>query len=305
MTRLERPRRELRPPSEAYSEARSSTGGSRLLLTAAVAVLALLLIGAVSAQQVASPAEAKHVIAAGIETTTEVDVYLAANLDAIRSLAEASREEAIPLPGYPVAVYLTRDEAISLPAARLREVILERSAAAVYEEGLAAFDQTGKQSAGLLSTQGMLDFVLGRIDHGAHDRAELAAIVLTVLLAAAACGVVLLSEGWARMRNAGIAVALGAFVALAAAGVLYAAAGMVGGDPYADDLRDLLRAIVIVPLRNSIIVLLAGAAIVAAAMVLSRLEQRMTVLEPELLPVGPDGLPFASDEGWEEGSADY
>ncbi len=305
MTRLERPRRELRPPSEAYSEARSSTGGSRLLLTAAVAILTLLLIGAVSARQVASPAEAKHVIAAGMETTTEVDIYFAANIDAIRSLAEASGEDAIPLPGYPVAVYLTREEATTLPVARLRQVVLERSAAAVYEEGLGAFDQTGKQSVGLLSTQGVIDFMLGRIDRGAHDRAEMVAVVLTVLLAAAACGVVLLGEGWARMRNVGVAVALGAFVALVAAGVLYAAAGMVGGDPFANDLRDLLRAIVIVPLRNSIIVLLAGAAIVVAAMVLSRLEQRMTVLEPELLPVGPDGLPFASDEGWEEGSGDY
>jgi len=301
---MERHRRELRPPSEAYTEARSSTGGSRLLLTVAVAILTFLLIAAVSARQVANPADARRVIAAGMETTTEVDVHLAANIEAIRALAEASREDTIPLPRYPVAVYLTREEATALPAARLREVILERSAAAVYEEGLVAFDQTGKQSTGLLSTQGMIAFVLGRIDRGDHGRAELVAIVLTVLLAAAACGVVVLGEGWARMRNVGMAVGLGAFVALVAAGAFYAAAGIVGGDPYADDLRDLLRAIVIVPLRNSIIVLLGGAAIVAAAMLLSRLERRMTVAEPELVPVGPDGLPFASDDGWADDAGD-
>ncbi|MBI5946796.1 MAG: hypothetical protein HY875_01495 [Chloroflexi bacterium] len=302
MTRLERRHRELRAHSEAYTEARSSTGGSRLLLTAAVAVLTLLLIGAVSARQVADPGEARHVIAAGIESTTEVDVYLAENIEAIRSLAEASKDDAIPLPGFPVAVYLTRQEATTLAPAALREIILDRSAAAVYDHGLDAFDQTGKQSVDLLSTEGAIDFMLARIDRGAHDRAEPVAVVLTVLFAAAACGVVLLSEGWARMRNTGIAVALGAFVAFAASGLLYLSAGSIGGDPYASDLGDLLRAIVVVPLRNSIIVLLAGVAIVVAATVLSRLEQRMTPPEPDLFPVGPDGLPFAANDEWDAGS---
>lgn len=263
-------------------------GGSRTLFAFVLGLATFLFVAALSAYQVTRAAQATHLIEAGVASTTETDLYLAEHAAEIRALAATGDSPGVPLPGFPLDVLLTREEAINVGQPGTRDVVVERSAAVVYHEGIKAFDRTGEQSIGIFSSQGALRLVLGRLTEGNHRRAGLAAGVFAAVAGLMACGVVLRGEGWARLRALGLAIGAGGLACVVVFGgalLFVRAAG--GGDVYTHDLRQILEAILETPVRNGLVVAISGVVVAAAAPTFALAERRLAERRPPAMMEAP------------------
>ncbi|MFN8506708.1 MAG: hypothetical protein U0547_03990 [Dehalococcoidia bacterium] len=229
-------------------------------------ICVFLLIGALSTRQVTAPGPATDILASGIASLSEVDLVLAQHGDELREIAAASNQSSVTVPGYPLDVYVTRQEAATLSNAQLRDLLLERSAAIVYAEGLGAFDRTGSQQLSFFSPDGLMEQAAGTLSEKQHGHANAAAIVLALLTALAAVLVVLRNSGFKRMRQLGIATVMAAIPGFTAAWLAGRAVTALGGDdPLRHDLRDIILAVSRIPERNYLVALAAGIVITLTA----------------------------------------
>lgn len=270
------------PPDEASRPRRHRAAerhahhydGSTAIYSIALGFCVFLLIGAMSLRQVSDPGSARKVLSSAVATSTEIDLLLRDHASELRDAARAGIER-LELPGYPLDVILTRDEVLTLDDIALRRLILDRSSAILYRDGLAALDETGERSIGTFSSTGLLDLAVGATSESMHDRATIASIVLALLTGLAALGVLVRHEGYARMRSLGLATLVGAGAGLAVTVGMYFLAGNAwSGDPYSDDIADIVRTVVDVPLRNYAITTALGIVIALLSMVFTRLAAR-------------------------------
>ena len=258
-----------------YGDATSSRDGRQALVAAFFAVSVFLLLLALSTRQATAAAPAERVISAGIAATTDLDQLLAEEREPVRQLAQNSTANAIAVPGYPLDVFLTRDEALNATTPQIRAAILERSSALVYTRGLSAFDRTGHQSISRFSSQGIVDVAVSQVSDSTHSRASLGSVIFALMAAASGCTILATNSGWGRLRTLGIATLFGA-----GSGFLVFALGWLiigqldGSDTYTSELREIARTTITVPLRNFGIVTALGAIVTAAGIVFARIEGR-------------------------------
>jgi hypothetical protein len=258
-------------------------------------ILVFFLLLAVSLSQATAPDTARVVLEDGISSLTETDLLVAQYSDALRDQARASNDTSFAIPGYPIEIFLTKQELLTLSNDQLRDLLLERSSAVVYTSGLGAFDRTGNQSLGTFSSEGVLEQLVGLLSDDTHATARLAAIVLALLTAGAAVLVVLRNDGFGRMRALGVAAFAGALPGWAlffAIGRLADRAG--GSDQFSRDIRNIVQSVIDIPTRNYLIVAITGAALAAIAVVLSLVTRPF---EGEAQP--------ATDGGDEDDDYDY
>lgn len=254
-----RPRRPDAALERRRFERERSTDGREGALLFGVALAMFVLIAAVSVRQATSPGNVIGVIEDGVATTTEIDLVLGEHLPALQKQAREGDQETYALPGYPIDVYLSRDELLKLDQSGVRDLVLRRSAHVVYDEGLKAFDRTGNQEVSFLSLQGQMDFVLGNLTGKRHSQAGTVAIVAGLALAAMAIGVLLTAEGFGGFRKLGLAAAGGAGFGLLLSGLVWLGAGVTAsGDSFTTDLRDILKTLLAMPLRDYVVALAAG-----------------------------------------------
>lgn len=240
-------------------EVPSTAAGRESALLFALAIVTFLLIGAVSVRQATGPARATGVLQDAVAATTEIDLLLARELPGLKESARSGRADLYPLPGYPIEVYLTRDEVMSLDEGAVRALLLRRSAHAVYADGLKAFDRTGHQEIRFLSLQGQMDVMIDNLTSTRHSQAGRALLLLAPLFAVLAVAVLLVGEGHSGFRKLGMAIEAGAGFGLIVSAITWFVAGLVGGsDAFVTDLRDIARTLVATPIRNYAIVLIAG-----------------------------------------------
>lgn len=257
-----------------YGRATSSSEGRRSIVVVLLSVSVFVLIFSMSCRQVTAEAPARNIIEAGLVSLTDLDQLLADEGPALRQAALESKDPTLSFEGYPLDVVLTRDEVLKSSDAQLREIILERSSALLYADGVDAFDRTGSGSVRRFSLQGAMEMAIGQVSETNHSRATL--FTLVGLAGCALFGVVTAAtgQGWGRMRAIGMAAAAGAVpVVLLFFGARALVGAVGGGDPFEDSLRDTAVAALTVPLRNGIVVLLAGIMVVAGAFVLSRADR--------------------------------
>ena len=260
-----------------YGRATSSSEGRRNFVAVLLAVSIFVLIVSISCRQATAPGQARNILEAGLVSLTDLDQLLADEGPAIRQSALESQDEHFILPGYPLDIVLTREEVISSSDEQLRALILGRSSALLYAQGIEAFDRTGNQDLRRFSVQGILEYGVGQISETNHNRATFIAIVAAVACAASGAIVAASGTGWGRMRGLGFAAIAGAIPVIVAFFLLRLVVGAIGGDdPFIGGYRDITNAALGVPLRNGLIVLGAGVVVVAAAIVLARIERMMS-----------------------------
>ncbi len=240
-----------------------------------LAVLVFLLVIAISLRQISDEEHARTVIEDAIATLTEVDLVIAEHGPSLRLAARASSEASFAIPGYPLDVRLTRDEVLKLTDTELRDVILSRSSALVYRDGLAAFDREDGQSLGSLSKEGLLKTIAGGVSESNNVRATGASLVLGGLAAVAALAVLLGNRGFGRVKVLGLAIAGGALPGLAISLIADAVAGQVwGGEAFGDDLGAVIGSTFDVPIRNFMAVSALGAFLTVAGILLAAVAGR-------------------------------
>jgi hypothetical protein len=260
-----------------YGQATLTHEGRRSLVGSLFAISLFLLLLSFSVRQVTAPGNATGVLQRSIAVVTDVNQLVADDAPSARDLARNSNDQVFALPGYPLDIALSRSELLGLDNEQLTALLLQRSAALVYADGLRAFDRTGEQSFNRFSSQGLIELAVSQVSQSTHDRATIASLIFA--LAAAAFGALLTAsaEGWGRLRGFGIATVVGALPGVLIFGALYWITGRLGGgDPFESDLREITRSIFQVPLRNFAIVVATGAVMVAGSLVFSFLDRRLT-----------------------------
>ena len=254
----------------------ASAGGSRTMFGVGCSIFLLLFILALSASQATERGPATNVLKSGIASITEIDTLLAEHLPELRQSVTTGSTESVSIPGYPLSVSLSRDEAANAAPEQIRELLLSRSADLVYAKGLSAFDTTGGQSLGLLSSQGALKLGVGQLSEDSHDRAHLLAMIFGGIAAVLGLGVLVVNNGVGRLRGFALTL-LGGGVPAVIFSILVKLAtdGLSGRDAYTAELGRIADAVVAVPLRNSLIVTILGAFLLAAAFVLQIVGARL------------------------------
>jgi len=241
-------------------------------LALAAALLALLV--ALNLLQLTAPGPAHRGLRRAVASLTEIDSLLAAHDATLRQQAEASPDEPLSLPDYPLDVPLSPEEA-QRPAVEVRDLLLERSAERVYQEGSAAFREEGQSGdAPRLSVQRAVRTGLGFLTAGNHDTLRWATLVL-----AAGCGVlsgalILVTRGYGRLSALGGAVAAASLFFLLLAMVVRLVLGLAGwgtDDYITVQLLDLSKEAEWLPIRNGLAFSGLGLALLALGLLGSRL----------------------------------
>jgi hypothetical protein len=274
------PERPYRPPlaeRERFYDESALTAAPffRGLLVAALAVSVALFIAALSCRQVSQRDSAMPVLTASVEALTDPQRLIESHQVALRTTAEGGATEGIAVPGFPVAVTLTAEEVRTMQPPALADILSERAAAVVYEDGMEALDQTGRQDDSLFSAQGVVRRVSDRLTADAHNSATRWTVVLLLVTAGLAVTVVLVYREERRLRALGFGVLLGGLAGLVLsllAGLLANQAG--SDDPFVEDVREIVTTVLEVPRRNYLVVSLLGVGIMAVSMVLQFLRRR-------------------------------
>ncbi|HMO54092.1 MAG TPA: hypothetical protein PJ994_06285 [Tepidiformaceae bacterium] len=276
--------------SRVYGEA-TAGDGRRSLVGALFAVSLFLLLFSLSARQVTQPSNAVVLLESGIAVVTDVERLIDDEGPALRQRAEQSTDQVFLIPGYPLPVAVDRAELFELDDTELIDILLSRSAAVVYDEGIGAFDATGDQSINRFSSQGVLELAVAQISERNHNRATLASTIFAITTAGLGVLFVAISSGWARLRGLGFATAAGALPGILMFLLFSWIASQLGGDdPFMDDLREITRAGIRIPLRNFGIVFAAGAVIAGAGIALGFAESRMSTGAPREPSPAPEPI---------------
>jgi hypothetical protein len=285
-----------------YQRVESETrGGTRTFFSSVLGISLFVLTASLSVRQITAPATARPLLAAGIVATTDLDQVVAEHGAELRQLAATTGTQYYALPGYPVAIVLSRDEIAGGDDRSLCARVLEQSTALVYEEGLDAFDASGGQSLRMFSLENGLKAIVGQVNATTHQRATVTAIVSALVAALAAVGVMRQNAGFTRFRAFGLAALGGAVPGLlgcvAIVSLVLSHAG--GSDPYTQDVRTILETALAIPRRNYLVVTVAGLALALAGVLLSFAARRLDGRFGGAAAAAPDDDAAAvTDDAW-------
>lgn len=244
--------------------------------TAALSLLVFLLIGAVSVRQTTDQANARHLVEQGIVALTDIDALIAEQRPLFRQLVAASNQPSYAIPGYPLAIRFTREEMLNTSDAQFRQLVLERSSAVIYADGLSAFDSEGKQSISFFSTHGVLESLVSWLSADTYSAANTATVILALLVAGLGFATMARNHGFGGLRALGGAALIGGVAGyLLALGVARVLGQLWGGDPFSDDLHALIAELTDVPQRNYLALLILGGVLLVAGIAAGLISGRL------------------------------
>ena len=195
----------------------------------------------------------------------------------------ASPEADVELPGYPVVgVALTAEEAGSGDLERMRDALLERSAALVHAEGRVALAEGGlaPPASDRLSTAGAVAGLLDGLTAENHDRWSGWRTALVALAALLGAAVLALPRGFGGVLGLGAALLAAGLVVAGAALGLRVALSLAGGEgPLLDEYLRISRELTSIPLRNGLVLAASGVALALPAALLRALFERSVTRE--------------------------
>jgi len=240
----------------------------------AAALVALLV--ALSLLQLSAPGPAHRALRRSVASLTEIDSLLAAHEPALREQANASPDEPLVLPDYPLEVSLSAAE-VEQPPAEVRDRLLDRSATLAYDRGPPAFREEGRSGGtSRLSVEGAVRTGLDFLTASSHDALRLTTLALALICGALSGGLVLLVRGYRGLAALGATVAAASLLFLLLAAVVrlgLALAGVAADDHITTQLLDLTQDAAWVPLRDGLALTGLGVALLALGTAGSRLSR--------------------------------
>jgi hypothetical protein len=266
--------------------ARPQYDGSRAAYSVMFGLAVFLLVGALSMRQLTARDVAHQLIVEGVVALVDVDLVLSERAAELESAAAAAApNELITIPGYPLPVRLTAAEVQDSDEAELRELVINRSASIIYDEGLDAFDQSGGSSLSLFSREGMLDSLVGQLSSTNHRRAGIASVLLGVFAALAAAMVVLRTPGFRRVRALAVPIVGASIAGVVGVGIIlsWILGRWWGGDTFSDQIDTIIGDAVGIGRENYLILGALGLALLVGGIALELLGRAMPSAAP-----GPD-----------------
>jgi hypothetical protein len=262
-------------------EDRTSTGRGRRWAIAFVFFCAFAgLLGALVLFQLTSEGVSERTLRRATAALTEVDVLVARNYDALQAEAEAAPPGSrVTLPDYPIDVALTREDVLGRSPDEVRDLVLDRSAARLYEDGTAALRERAEAQGDVatFSVGGLTDRWLGFHRERNYDVMLIVVVAMSAACAALAAVLAISSRGFGRLASVG-AVVLAASLPWLLFGVavrLFTAAAGGDGAEYID--RELLaigEELALIPIRIGAAFAVLGLVLLVAGLLLSAWSDR-------------------------------
>jgi hypothetical protein len=244
----------------------------------ALSLIAFFLV--INAMQLTSSGTAQRILSRAVADLTEIDAVLPTIQADLAEAGEASEEDTVTVPHFPLAVELPREEAATISTAELRSRLLSESAEAIYKEGMSVWalaDPESEQDIDIFSPEGGVHRGLGFLSDDNHQALRIAAIVLGLLSLALGGLVFVSTQGMGRLVALGAAL-LGAAVPslLGAVAVRFAfrTASEDQDDYLMIRLLDLGNDATWLTLRNYTVLTLLGLGLVLVGLGLVLLEMR-------------------------------
>lgn len=259
------------------------TGFWRVFFKWAVGLLLVSTLGflllSVDAAQLTAPGTAHKALRRTAASLTEIDALIAAREEMVTTSGDNAGSAASVLVGFPIDVPLSAQEAQNLSSAELRDVILDRSADRLYNEGFAAFHEgaQGSTDVEILSPPGAVRYTAGLLTKDNHDMARILVAIIAGLAVVLALILVALSRGYGRLTSIGAAVLAASLppllLAVAVRFVLRLASEQEG-DYLTAQLYALGRDVAWLPIRNAIAFVCLGAIFLMMGLAFSILSRK-------------------------------
>lgn len=237
-----------------------------VLRTASVWLAALVLAAflaafllTITAVQLTSEDTGQRVLRRSLAATTGIDDVMPRIESDLDRLSESGGGGSVTVPGFPIAVTLTAEEAADLRGAELRDLILDRAAAKLYDEGGSAWasaDPEADREIERVSAAGAMDYGLGFV----RDSTNTVFLVMAVLLAIIVIGIagvllVILPWDMRLLVSGGVALLAGLPLLAGAVALRFVfRTANDDGDPFVQALLDLGVDSMWVPIRNSFVI---------------------------------------------------
>lgn len=230
---------------------------------AVLAVLLTALFFSINAIQLTSEGAGKRLLARHVAVTTNIDRILPDLEESLHEEAQATVEDPVVLPDFPIVVELPRQEAASLEGTALRARILEEASERLYTEGTSAWvgaDDAGDQDIEIVSTTGAIDRGMGLISDEAHTLSIIAAAVLAVLSLVVSLALLVSVRSWGRFIALSVVTTVAALPSLAGAIALRFVfrSAQEEADPWVHGMLELGVEAMWVPIRNYLALTLLG-----------------------------------------------
>ncbi len=244
----------------------------------ALSLIALFLV--INAMQLTSSGTAQRILSRATADLTEIDAILPTIQADLAEAAQASEEDTVTVPLFPLAVELPREEAASISTAELRSRLLSDAAEAIYEEGMSVWalaDPEAEQDIDVFSPEGGVHRGLGFLSDDNHQALRIAAIVLG-LISIVLGGLFLVStQGMGRLVALGAALlgaAVPSLLGAVAVRFVFRTASEDQDDYLMARLLDLGNDAAWLALRNYTVLTLLGLGLVLVGLGLVLLEMR-------------------------------
>jgi hypothetical protein len=161
--------------------------------------------------QVTAEGASKRTLRRAVAALSEIDPLLDRNYDALRTQAAASGPgDTLGLRDFPIDVRLTRDEVLNSNKQSMRDLLLNRSADAMYAHGTDVLRETdvSTQDVGTFSIAGLTDNGLGLLRSRNHDIFGVLTFVLAALCLALGATLAALCRGFGRLASVGAVVVM-------------------------------------------------------------------------------------------------
>jgi len=244
----------------------------------ALSLIALFLV--INAMQLTSPGTAQRILSRATADLTEIDAMLPTIQADLAEAAEASQEDTVIVPLFPLAVELPREEATTISPTELRSRLLSESAEAIYEEGMSVWalaDPEAEQDIDVFSPEGGVHRGLGFLSDDNHQALRIAAIVLGLISLALGALFFVSTQGMGRLVALGaglLGAAVPSLLAAVAVRFVFRTASEDQDDYLMARLLDLGNDAAWLALRNYTVLTLVGLGLVLVGLGLVLLEMR-------------------------------
>ena len=172
-----------------------------------VALLALL--ASLQLFQLTAEGASKRTLRRSVAALTEIDALIDRNYDELqRSAQDAPAGDTVALSGFPITIPLAPAEVNDTSKDQIRDLLLDRSADQVYENGADALHDTAatRGSIGRFSIAGITRHGLGFLRNRNHNILAVTTFILAALSAALALALAASCRGFGRFTSIGIVV---------------------------------------------------------------------------------------------------
>ena len=232
-----------------------------------LAVFLAAFLVTLTAFQLTSDDTGQHILRRAVAVSTDIDAVLPGIESSLAAAASDGNSPTVTVPDFPISVEISREEAVTLRGAELRDRILDGAALRLYNDGGSAWtgdDSEARRDIERVSTAGAIDYGLGFI----RDSTNTVLLILVILLAIIVlgmAGVLMVILPWdTRILIAGGVTVFAALPSLAGAVALRFVFRTADGegDLFVEGMLDFGVDAMWVPIRSFLVLSLFGIALV-------------------------------------------